>query len=103
MGSISFGLTAHASIYINNITLADLENHNAKMEWRTNLPTRSIVHYGAQADDLEYTITRNDYKNYHEVILNHLTEDETYYYKIIAYTFHELLIYLFYCKFLKIF
>jgi hypothetical protein len=49
--------------------------------WQTNQPAASEVHYGTQIDALEHIISSNQTKIFHQIALEGLTPDTTYYYR----------------------
>lgn len=86
LGSLGLPQVAQATIFINSISVFDFENNTAKLKWRTDVATRGIVYYGENANDLNHSNTSSDdYKNYHEVSLNNIKEDVTYYYQIVVF------------------
>lgn len=86
VGALGLPQIAQATIFINNISVFDFEDNTAKLKWRTDISTRGIVYYGEKADNLDRSNTSSgDYKNYHEVSLNNIKEDVTYYYQIVVF------------------
>lgn len=89
--TISLGLLGLAwpikanSVVISNISVFDIQNGNAKIKWRTTVPTKGTLYYGEDQNNLNHFSSYDLYENYHTVSLNGLDPDKTYYYKILAY------------------
>ena len=52
------------------------------IRWRTNMPTESTVNFGTSLGNLNNTISNSTLNTEHEILLDGLTENTTYYYEI---------------------
>lgn len=73
------------SVVISGISVYDIENGKGKIKWTTNVPTKGILYYGDDPQNLNRFFTYNIYDRYHTANINGLDTDKTYYYKILAH------------------
>jgi Bacterial TSP3 repeat len=74
---------AFAQIDVTNIEVFDIEDQRARIKWSTyGVPTKGIVYYGLDYQQLDKFIGYGSYSYSHESVMSGLEKDTTYYYKI---------------------
>ncbi len=80
----SWAASARAEFSITSAKATKIENGHANLTWGTSSPTKAVVYYGQSQDKLDIVIHYDLYGYEHDLILNGLEKDKTYYFKIIS-------------------
>lgn len=77
-------LPAQAQLSIDYINVSDIQNSSAKIRWQSSEPSRGLIYYGTEANDLNYLIQHTEQDYWHDTIITGLKKRTKYYYKVVA-------------------
>jgi len=80
-----FSIVHAQQVDVTNIEVFDIEDQRARIKWSTyDVPTKGIVYYGTDYQNLDKFIGYGAYSYSHESVMTGLQADLVYYYKIVV-------------------
>ncbi|MFH1866611.1 MAG: fibronectin type III domain-containing protein, partial [Patescibacteria group bacterium] len=79
-------LAQGGNLYIRNINVDILDNHQVKISWNTSQVTRGRVYYGTTTTYTQFTDDTSASSTFHQVILSNLKNEITYHFQVVAAT-----------------
>jgi hypothetical protein len=77
-------LPAQAQLSIDFISVSNIQNSSAKINWHSSEPSRGLVYYGTSINNLNQVVDHMTIETIHATTITALAKRTTYYYKIVA-------------------